>query len=514
VRRAAAAWPSRAGIALWALPVLAITAWALFHRWHGLSAPLWIDEGISVGIASHPLGDIPGLLRQDGSPPLYYALLHAWMAVFGKTEADTHALSVLFAVLGVPAVAWAAFKPFGWLAAIIAGALAAASPFLGLYADETRMYTLAFLLSALATGAYLRAFVIGSRRWAVGFGVLGALLCLTHGWGLFFGAAGALALVVPLVFSAGGAERRRLAIDALIAFAVALVIFAPWLPTQLFQVAHTGAPWSHPPKLNSFRNAMVRMLGGTRPEQILLAAGTLGFVVMLARGPRTRRIGVVTVAILAIGTILVGFAASRLGTPAWAYRYLCVVLAPLLVALGATLAATGPVGVVAALVVCLGFWPGRPTTASLSRKSDVRHMANLLRADLPPDTLVASSQPEQVPVLRYYLPAHMRYVTPLGAQRDPGVVDWRDALARLRASRVDTTLGPALASVRPGGRVLFVRAMFGRADSQWTRTVQVRTSQWRRALAADRRFRVLRTFTPRRYSSRATVGAILLQRRG
>ena len=51
------------------------------------SVQFWIDEAISTGIASHPLGAIPGLLRHDGSPPLFYFLLHFWMQAFGATEA-------------------------------------------------------------------------------------------------------------------------------------------------------------------------------------------------------------------------------------------------------------------------------------------------------------------------------------------------------------------------------------------------------------------------------------------
>ena len=48
------------------------------------------------GIASHPLTDIPGVLRADGSPPLYYMLLHVWIGVIGGDgEARTHALSLL-----------------------------------------------------------------------------------------------------------------------------------------------------------------------------------------------------------------------------------------------------------------------------------------------------------------------------------------------------------------------------------------------------------------------------------
>src|SRR5205823_3808789 len=66
--------PAAAG----ALALLA--AGSLLLRTGGLHAGYWIDEAIAVGIASHPLADIPRALAQDGSPPLYYVLLHGWMA--------------------------------------------------------------------------------------------------------------------------------------------------------------------------------------------------------------------------------------------------------------------------------------------------------------------------------------------------------------------------------------------------------------------------------------------------
>src|ERR687887_477704 len=66
----------------------------------------WIDEGLSVGIANRPLTDIPGVLKVDGSPPLYYMLLHVWMALFHSGEQSTHAFSLLFAVACVPVGFW------------------------------------------------------------------------------------------------------------------------------------------------------------------------------------------------------------------------------------------------------------------------------------------------------------------------------------------------------------------------------------------------------------------------
>ena len=61
-----------------------------------LNVGYWIDEGLSVGIADRPLTDIPGILRQDGSPPLYYGLLHVWMSLVGQRRAgDAHAVAAV-----------------------------------------------------------------------------------------------------------------------------------------------------------------------------------------------------------------------------------------------------------------------------------------------------------------------------------------------------------------------------------------------------------------------------------
>ena len=72
--------------------VAALVVLAFLLRVPNLGRAYWIDEGISVGIASHPLRQIPGLLRQDGSPPLFYVVLHFWMQAFGNSPVNTHLL--------------------------------------------------------------------------------------------------------------------------------------------------------------------------------------------------------------------------------------------------------------------------------------------------------------------------------------------------------------------------------------------------------------------------------------
>ena len=109
-------------------------------------SPLWLDEALSVNIAQLPLGQIPAALRHDGHPPLYYFLLHGWMALFGTGDVAVRALSGLFAVAALP-LAWLVGRRRGGplLAWLFVGVLAL-SPFALRYATETRMYSLLMLL--------------------------------------------------------------------------------------------------------------------------------------------------------------------------------------------------------------------------------------------------------------------------------------------------------------------------------------------------------------------------------
>ena len=57
--------------------------------------PLWWDEGWSVYFAKTTLGSMARLTAVDIHPPLYYALLHFWIALFGASPLALRLLSVL-----------------------------------------------------------------------------------------------------------------------------------------------------------------------------------------------------------------------------------------------------------------------------------------------------------------------------------------------------------------------------------------------------------------------------------
>jgi hypothetical protein len=72
---------------------------------------LWLDEAQSVAIARLPLPSLFAALRQDGSPPLYYLLLHYWMGWFGTGDTTTVAEQTPLAPSSSTTVRVTAFPP-------------------------------------------------------------------------------------------------------------------------------------------------------------------------------------------------------------------------------------------------------------------------------------------------------------------------------------------------------------------------------------------------------------------
>jgi mannosyltransferase len=477
-----------------AVGVLALIGISLLLRSDQLGTHFWIDEGLSVGIADRPLLDIPGVLVQDGSPPLYYMLLHVWMGIAGDGEAATHWLSLIFAILCIPAGLWVGSSLFdrrtGWTLAV----LAALCPFLTTYAQETRMYALVAFLGLLATGFFVHAYVRGHRGYRIPFGVTLALLLYTHNWALFLGAA--YAIGVAIVWTAapkGGVERRRLLRDALLGFGVAAVLYLPWVPTLVSQTLHTGAPWSNAPSFHALIHAPDQVFGGFDGTVALLLAAGAGVVAVARSGRFERRVLVPVLLVLAVAPILIPWLTSQI-SPAWAVRYLAAAVGPLLLLAAVGLRRAGGIGIAGLALIAL-MWVsfGAP-----SAKSNVYLLGEELGPDLRRGDLVVSTQPELVPVLSHYLPRDddLTFATPLGVTEDTGVTDWRDGIERFDASDVGQELLPLLDRVPEGGQVLLVTPIItseARWSAPWTSRVYDRTLEYEGVLRGDPRFELVAT---------------------
>jgi mannosyltransferase len=496
----------RASDAVRAAAVLgALVLVSAYVRTRAISGSFWMDEGLSVGIASHPLTNIPHVLRQDGSPPLYYMLLHVWMSAFGRDETSVHWLSLTASLLTIPTAMWAGWSLWGRRAGFVGATLCALFPFLTAYGEEARMYSLMALLALLATACYLHAFVYRRRAYLPLFALFQALMLYTHSWGIFYGVGAALALV-PIW--RGGEERRRLLIDAACTFGAVALLYLPWVPTVLYQAAHTAAPWANKPRFGVPIQLSRDVLGGDRASAALILGAGFGFAALLAarkaRGDR-ERLSVWILLIVPVVTLALAWLLSQV-SPAWASRYFAAIVGPLLLLLALGLSRAGRLGLVALGLVCV-FWIS-PTQFVDGYKSDVRDIGAEVGAQMKPGDLVLVGQPEQTPLVWYYMPAGLRYSDTIGPTSDPRHMNWVNALDRLRAAQSRQVLPPLLAKLRPGQKVLFVRPITDGIvnwKAPWTQLVRRRSAQWGAILARDTTLRQVQT-APQFYRGASTVG--------
>jgi mannosyltransferase len=499
-----------------ALVVLLAISFVL--RTDSLGESLWMDEGLSIGIASQPLFDIPSVLRVDGSPPFYYMLLSVWMDLVGNGPSETQGLSVAVALISVPGGLWAGWSLFGRRAGLICAALCAVNPFLTQFAQETRMYSLMLVMSLLATAAFLHVFAFGRRRYLPLFFVLLALMLYTHNWGLFL-AAGLVCALVPCWYVSE--DRHSFWKDALIGFGGASLLYLPWLPTLLHQVQHTGAPWLNPPNFGAPIQISKSLLGGGTPTVALVLAGGSGLAAVIARRVEDKeRTAVLAGAVTVLATLAVAWLVSQV-SPAWTTRYLGVLLGPMLLIAALGIARAGTLGLVA-LVIVLGIW-AIPRSYGLENKSNASDLRRDAVPELSEGDLVLSMQPEQGPLLAYHLETlggapKLQFGSPLGLMENDRVMDWTDGHDRLKNATPATNLTPLLDKLPPGGRVLIVHPVTARSDdwdAPWTQLVRRRSAQWGAALAADERFEPLGP-VPRTYrrATRIGVRGVLYEKTG
>lgn len=491
--------------------VASLVALALLLRIPNLGRAFWIDEGISVGIASQPLGRIPGLLRLDGSPPGWYFLLHFWIKLFGTSVVATHILPLTISLIVVPVSYWAGRELFGRPGGLSAALMSATNPFLSWYGTETRMYTLVVLLSMLAVTFTARA--VRQPRWRDAFGaaVCFAALLYTHDWALYL--TGVTAVVV--LVQAWRSRDRRLALGTVGVGLGVLVLYSPWLPTFVYQAQTTAAPWAVPPHIGDLIADPSNTLAGTL-DAIVVPAMALAIWHTHRDRPAAHRHTATLLGVIAIGTFVLGWLASQI-EPSWTIRYLAVSLGPLLLAISGSLSSTFRGRVVlgalcAFLVAGSAIGSLLPNANARYAKSNVAAITAAAGPHLRPGDLVITTQSETLAVLHYYLGAGLRYATPTGVSNQPYLVDWRNIISRLFAARPCRALLPALKALPVGADVLEINPLrtIGHSGSAWSNASNAQVAEDDALLADERGLRPVASYTegtkPKPYS--AVVGEL------
>ncbi len=488
--------------------VVAAVAAGCFLRFF-TSSHLWLDEALTVEIARRPLGALFVALRHDGAPPLYYLLLHLWIGVFGDGDIAVRAVSGIVSVATLP-LAWLAGRRVAGAAmrlghvpeaavgrsGLAALLLFATSPYAIRYGSEARMYSLVVLL-VLAFGlAIVRALEHpGVRTWAP-VTLLTAAMAYTHYWTFLLLGTVAVSLLVQ--------ARRRPAYRgparaAVVAMLAAGVLFAPWLPTFVFQMVHTGTPWAPKVHAQVLLDTVFDWAGpastGALLGLVLLFTALIGFSARPS-GPGERHLHVDPtgrvpgryLAALWLVPLALAYLLYLSGGSAYAERYTGISLPAFLLLAALGIGLLGPrkltVGLLAVSAVTglLGGW-----TLARMERSQAGQIAGKIAAQARPGDVVAYCPDQLGPAVhRALVRQHLTGVkeVALADPSGPALVDWVDYAARMQrassadfARQVDRLAGPynAIYFVRADGYRL-LETTCGAASDQLA-SVRERTFQ-------------------------------------
>ena len=121
------------------------------------SKGMWLDETFSVWLANHSVVDmLQWIVKIDQHPPLYYLLLHYWIALNGDTPYYVRLLSALFGTGTIPIIYLIGKRMSGVVVGLAAAVFLALSLFNIYFAQETRMYTFLTFNAAVAIYALVR----------------------------------------------------------------------------------------------------------------------------------------------------------------------------------------------------------------------------------------------------------------------------------------------------------------------------------------------------------------------
>ena len=118
------------------------------------------------------------IVKIDQHPPLYYLLLHGWVAQYGDTPYYARLLSALFGTGTIPIIYLIGKRMSGTMVGVAAAVLMAFSPFHIYYAQEARMYTLLTFNAAVAMYALVRLLTDARSGRPIG----GQLREYVHAW--------------------------------------------------------------------------------------------------------------------------------------------------------------------------------------------------------------------------------------------------------------------------------------------------------------------------------------------
>lgn len=408
IKKESAAWRRKTSLYIIALSAFVVLISAGFFMHESLR----LDEAQSLWQTSRSASDILRTVAEDVHLPLYHFLLFGWRSVFGSGVVAVRLLSLIFFLASLPAIYRLGTVAFGRNIGRFAVLLAAISPFLNWYGNETRMYTLLLLFVVLSHYFFMR--IMRQERddtppapaWA-GYLVTSAVGMYVH---YFFGF---VLLSQAIYFIFGRKNFPRGSFMKFVAVAgIVILLFSPWIVyVQSLGSASNTRPEIEPPTSINVFNSFSQFMFGFQTDKInTLLLSFWPVLVLVAFLMLQGRRAVSPEAAYFMTSIIVPmvavFSLSYIVQPLFLSRYLIVVLPSFYIVLAwmislfpRTISVPIRVFVVAMMLLTLGI---EIANAKTPVKEDYREVSEYLERNAGSRDLIIVSAPFTVYPIEYY----------------------------------------------------------------------------------------------------------------
>jgi mannosyltransferase len=231
----------------WFIFLIILSAGTIFRVYFIDYRSFWIDEVFSVYFASASVRNLFNLLKADNQSPLFFFLLHYWIKLLSDSDIAVRLFSVAWGSIGILGTYYLLGNGLRWSpkSTLVGVCLVVINPLHVYYSIEARCYSMLFALSVFYLASLCRIYSTGGKRYYIAFVSLQVLLIYTHPTALIYCFTVNL-IYLLLLLSMKQLNKLRFR-NLLIANAITLLLFLPWIRVYWLQVQATSEHFWAPP---------------------------------------------------------------------------------------------------------------------------------------------------------------------------------------------------------------------------------------------------------------------------
>lgn len=237
------------------------------------------DEPFTIFHAQQDLKSLFAIFTHENNPPLFFLIMHFWIAIFGISPVAVRFLPMLFSVLTVPVLYKTGLKFYNLWVAILATAIFSFSNYHILFSHDTRVYSLFGLLTCISFYAFFSLIKDGIKRKYVWILIISNILLIySHFFGFFIPF---IQFVIVLTFKE---LRKKYLVKYFKSVLIVSAFYIPYIPilVKRFTSSTSSGTWLETPNLEELYNMIWKFSNApvlAVAFLILLVAGLVFWIV-------------------------------------------------------------------------------------------------------------------------------------------------------------------------------------------------------------------------------------------